>query len=578
MCGIFFYGGALKIRGKAKKELCERFRKLQHRGPDCSRVQYFNSNVMTGFHRLQVVDPTPAGMQPFVSSDGRFCSLVNGEIYNFREIAQFLKKKMSNYECKSDSDCEVVLNLFIYFLSKIREENRSRPEEEIYVETMRRVCKRVDGEYAIIIYDSEKQRVVFAVDELRVRPIFYGIDEDGGFYLSSEQKPLSFLPTISPVPAGSMGSRSVALGNKEALESAKISQHFDFESEKRRTDFKEISYSEAVQQLRNLLVDNLKRKLNPERSFAFLLSGGLDSSLVCAIASKLLAPRRIRTFTFGFSRRATDVIAAEEVAEYLDSIHETYIFNFEKGGRLVEEAIYFNESWDQTTTRASTAMLLGLKKMKKEHPEIAVVYSGEIADELLRGYLYNLLSPDPFSGRIDAIDRLRDISYFDGLRADRMVSSIGCELRLPFFSRSLLEFVLALPPEYIDPLSNQRVEKKILRDAFAGAKGEFLPEKVLWRTKHAMSDGTSEKDGWKDYLKSQAEKHVTHSRFEARAALYSHSTPQTKEDMWYREIFDSHGFAEESVPYKWMPSWCTETLLDSSATALSVFKEDRMDE
>lgn len=573
MCGIFFLGSPNVIHGKERKKFMKRFKNINHRGPDDSLVQCHGVNAIFGFHRLQIVDPTPTGMQPFISSDNRFVCIVNGEIYNYNELTKTLKScKKCHYNPVSDSDCEVVLHLFIHYLHP--------KENKVVVDTIDEAASNLfqclDGEYAIIIYDNESKNVLFGVDQLRIRPMFYARDKNNNLYLCSEQKALKKLPHINPIPAGTYSIHNLA--KDEGKNKIEFKHHFDFDKERERTSFLKIDYKTSAHQLRKLLTENLKKKLFADREYAFLLSGGLDSSLICSLASKILAPKRIRTFTFGFSRHASDVIAAEKVAKHLDSIHETYIFNFEKGANLVEEVIYYNESWDQTTTRASTAMLLGLKKMCKNHPGIAVLFSGELSDELLRGYLYNLNSPDPIIGRKEAIDRLENVTYFDGLRADRMTSRVSCELRLPFFSKSILNFVLSLPPEYIDPSLNNNIEKKLLRDAFDkdenGNDLNMLPDNLLWRTKHAMSDGTSEKDGWKSFLGKFANKQVTDSRFKQRNIIYKHCPPDTKEDMWYREIFDLHGYSDTAVPFKWMPSWCDKSLMDSSATALSVFHED----
>lgn len=262
---------------------------------------------------------------------------------------------------------------------------------------LKKLCDALDGEFAFIIYDTEKNVAFFGVDELRTRPLFYAFDDNSGFYLSSEQKPMSFLPRIAPVPPGTFGAFDFVLQELKAFE-----MHFDFGFYRRLDAFSGLSFEDAATALRELFVANVAKKLNPEREFAFLLSGGLDSSLVCSVAARILRPRRVRTFTFGFSKEAPDVIAAERVAGFIDAIHETFVFDYESGARLVEsDVVYYGETWDQTTVRASAVMLLGLRMVKKKYPQLAVLYSGEVADELLRGYLYNLMSPSASEGRLD---------------------------------------------------------------------------------------------------------------------------------------------------------------------------------
>jgi len=321
----------------------------------------------------------------------------------------------------------------------------------------------------------------------------------------------------------------------------------------------------------------LKKKLNPEREFCFLLSGGIDSSLICGIASKLLKPKRIRTFTVGFNPNASDVIAAKKVAKHIDSIHTEYIYSYEDGVEILPDVIKFNESWDQTTTRASIPMSLLLRAIKKKHPEMAVVYSGEVADELLMGYLEWQSAPNAEEAKAHVLKRLTDITFFDGLRSDRVVASVGCELRLPFFSKDLLQFVLSLPEEHLMPQHNNLIEKFLLRKAFdaESVADQFIPKEILWRTKHAFSDATSivGTTSFKEHLKRYAESEITNSRFAAKYLLYPYQTPQTKEDMLYRELFSEHGYAENSIPYKWLPNWAPTDLTDASATALASFVE-----
>jgi asparagine synthase (glutamine-hydrolysing) len=421
--------------------------------------------------------------------------------------------------------------------------------------------------------------VYYGVDELRVRPLFIGQTENGDYMLCSEQKALVDMcgNRIEPVHSGTVGTLDFNLAYPDKNTPYK---YFPYSLLRSQTKFqKNLTWDDAAHRLRDLLVENVNKKLNQrDREFGFLLSGGLDSSLVCAIAARILHPIRIKTFTIGFSKEAPDVLAARKVAKHIDSIHTEVICTFQDGIDEIENVIYYNESWDQTTTRASVPMRLALLNIKKLHPEMAIVYSGEVADELLRGYLYNLNSPDAITGRLEALRRCEDITFFDGLRADRVVSSVGCELRLPFFSKDLLRFVFSLPPGYIDPQSNENIEKKLLRAAFDhdenGTPLNYLPNEILWRTKNAMSDATSKKSGWKEIVKEYIEKRVTDSRFRCAETLYPYKTPQTKEDMYYREIFDEHSYVDTCIPYKWMPSWCAEDLTDSSATVLKVFHED----
>lgn len=563
MCGIFFYLSTKSIRGRDKKALEECAYRIKHRGPDATLIQYYGAHAMVCFHRLQITDLTSDGMQPFAAfdaSNAEWICMVNGEIYNFTDIAKEL-----TYIPQSHSDCEVVLQKFLQLRQTMSNEDAALVLMHI-----------LDGEYAVVLYNTNSQTVITFTDELRVRPLFYGFNEAGDICIASEQKAMPSGMQVVPI------SPNVPYigGYQQPLYPHTVAFPFW------KTPMNEkIQPSEAAEQLRQLLVENVHLKMHPDRPYGFLLSGGLDSSLVCGIAARYcrnLGLPRIRTFTVGFSKNAPDVIAARLVAKYIDSIHTEIIVPYEAGIALIPEIIRYNESWDQTTTRASTPMGIAARYIKQNCPEIAVIYSGEVADELLRGYLYNRISRSPEDIKADMEKRLRDITYFDGLRADRVIASQGMELRLPFFSKSLLEFAFSLPVDFLDPSCHQTeefpfgVEKWLLRKAFDGLG--YIPQEILWRTKSAFSDATSiltnTGSEWKEMLKQEAAKHVTDSRFAAREEIYPYQTPQTKEDMWYREIFDSYGYNAETIPYKWLPSWVVAT--DSSATTLEVFTETKL--
>lgn len=573
MCGIFFYSKS-NINGSDKKRIMKKFMKIQHRGPNASQLLYYNSNVAIGFHRLAIVDPTDEGMQPF--TDGNLICMVNGEIYNYKELMQELRDNNALPELKSHSDCEIVLPLLRYIIKSSQsnlnvnpyyqpdfshqsdqtsEKNPSPTSEHI-----KTLISKLDGEFAFIIYNTETDETYFGVDELRVRPLFISMTD--GITIASEQKACNRFAV--PVKPGMFG----YIKN----ETVKYHSYYTIKP------IIDISKENATLMLKKLLVDNVKLKLNPEREFGFLLSGGLDSSLICGIAAQLLKPQRIKTFTVGFDKDASDVIAARMVAKHINSIHSEFIFTYEDGIKILKEVIYYNESYDQTTTRASIPMSLAVRAIKKQHPEMAVIYSGEMSDELFMGYLEWQNSPNEDESRNHVIKRTSDITYFDGLRADRTVCSVGCELRLPFFSKKILEFVYSLPPQYLMPQHNNSIEKFMLRKAFE--KDNLIPNEILWRTKHAFSDATSivGKTSWKEYLKNYADREVTDSRFKCRDVLYQHNIPQTKEDMLYREIFEEFEYNSTTIPYKWLPNWAPTDLTDASATELATFKQSKLSE
>jgi asparagine synthase (glutamine-hydrolysing) len=293
---------------------------------------------------------------------------------------------------------------------------------------------------------------------------------------------------------------------------------------------------------------------------------------VAGVAAKLRAPRKLNTFTVGFSPEASDVVYARLVAKHIGSNHHEIIISEEDGIAHLEEIIKVLGTFDQTTVRASTPLYLATKWIKAKYPDIYIMYNGELADELQGGYLYFRNAPTPQAHRDESIRRLAAVHNFDGLRCDRVCAAWSIEARFPFFSRALLDFVLSLPPEYLAPSNFNGTEKRLIRDAFQGL--DYIPEEVLWRTKNALSDATSVKSSWKEKLKSTIDLKITDEEFQSKHNTYSHAPPDTKEDLFYRTIFEKYysGYSN-TIPYKWLPLWCGD-VKDSSASLLGVYNED----
>jgi asparagine synthase (glutamine-hydrolysing) len=529
MCGIFFYGKRGIIRASEMSAIEEDFNRIKHRGPDESRVRYYNKGAMMGFHRLGIVDPTGDGMQPFETS--RFACIINGEIYNYKDlIAQH-----RDVDLRSNSDCEIVVHLF----------ERIVGTSEANLNHVKTLIEMLNGEFAFIIYDFKTENIFCGVDQISARPLFIGRDgQRQEVWIASEQKSLSSIKRCTEIIELNAGECSLINTPRFLQITTEAYLDYNAELEKPLSSLSHFpfTFTQAAERVYDLFMQNLELKSNPERQAGYLLSGGLDSSLVCGGSAKILYPHRIRTFTGGFDVNASDVQAARKVAKHINSIHTEYIFTYEEALSVVRDVIYNNESWDQTTTRASIPMILILRRIKKDHPELAVIYSGELADEMFMGYLEWKYAPSPLEARNHMIRRIRDVNRFDGRRADRCCSDVSCELRLPFFSKKLVRFVLDLPPQYLMPQHNNGVEKNILRTAFSkhDENGKtIIPEEILWRTKHAFSDATSlvGKDSLKEFLKRQADLNISDSRFANRDYIYPNNTPQTKEDMWYVKNF-----------------------------------------
>jgi asparagine synthase (glutamine-hydrolysing) len=334
----------------------------------------------------------------------------------------------------------------------------------------------------------------------------------------------------------------------------------------------DITCEEAKTRIREIFIQNVKDKIHyGTRNDGFYLSGGLDSSLVAGVAAKLRGSRKLNTFTVGFSPEASDVIYARLVAKHIGSNHHEIIISEEDGLAHLEEIIRHLGTFDQTTVRASTPLYLATKWIKQKYPDIYIMYNGELADELQGGYLYFRNAPNPDAHREESIRRLDAVHNYDGLRCDRVCAAWSIEARFPFFSKALLDLVLSLPPQYLAPSEWKGTEKYLIREAFRGLG--YIPEEVLWRTKNALSDATSVKSSWKDKLKAEMDRRVSDEEFATRH-VYTHVTPDSKEDFYYRKIFEKYyAGLSNTIPYKWLPLWCGD-VKDSSASVLSVYNED----
>lgn len=590
MCGIYFYIDYY-ITNKTVPRL-DKINAIKHRGPDELQVRHFNSSltkvsITTAFHRLAIMDTSHSAMQPF-EFYGFFC-LVNGEIWNSDEIKKLLMEE-TDWEPHSNSDCEVLIPLFL-----------------MYDKDPVKLCQKLDGHYSFIIYDSNEDMLYMGTDELSIRPLFYSMTEEG-FGIASEMKALiennkekedtenennkenEKKQIIKRVGASSCTSINILDLKKEKMNyDMKWETYFDWDIPVRE----DMEYSEAMMTLRDLLSHSVRKELRTDRDYGFFLSGGLDSSLVDAISTMILRSEledptiRIKTFTVGIvgdplmvgagrEELPEDIKNARLVAEQLNSNHHEYLFTMEEALGVIPEVIRICETWDQTTIRASVPMYLGMRMLKTMYPNIAVIYSGEVADELLAGYLYNHMAPSSEDIRKDAIRLLKEIHCFDGKRLDRMVAAFGCEARPPFADKNLIKHVLSCPPQFFDPNKTRGIEKFILRDGWKKldtmTKHGILPDAILWRTKEALSDASSHKSSWKKFIKSQIPKEFMDNDTGKGEDL------NKSEDAWYKSIFDSYykGF-DSIIPHKWMPpkEWCPEaaSLGDSSATALSIHDE-----
>ena len=518
MCSIMGYKGT-SVPGEKFKEC---FDKTISRGPDMQRIQTFG-DVTLGFERLAIMGLTEEGMQPFIC--GENAVVCNGEVYGFRKLKKELE---AEYTFKSDSDCEILLPLY----------------EKYGLEMFR----KLDAEYACIIYDADKQDLIAARDPIGIRPLFYGYPADGEIVFASEAKNLvGMVDKIYPFPPGHYYADGKFVCYRDMTEVEKVSED---------------ALETVCKNIHDKLVTGIEKRLDADAPLGFLLSGGLDSSLVCAVSAKILK-KPIRTFAIGMSTDAIDLKYAKEVADYIGSNHTEIIITKEDVLNALREVIAVLGTFDITTIRASIGMYLVCKAIH-ETTDIRVLMTGEISDELF-GYKYTDFAPDARSFQEESAKRVRELYMYDVLRADRCISSNSMEARVPFGDLDFVEYVMSINPEM--KMNTYNKGKYLLRHAF---EGDYLPESILMREKAAFSDAVGH--SMVDYLKAYAESYYTDEQFETECKKYDHVAPFTKESLLYREIFEEYypGQAEMSVDY-WMPNkeWEGCDVNDPSARVLA---------
>lgn len=522
MCSIMGYTG----KDIAMKDFMEGFDKTESRGPDMSRVVETKSGILA-FHRLAIMDLEETGMQPFrLEEDYAIC---NGELYGFRPLKEELEKK--GYSFTSDSDCEIILPL--------------------YREYETAMFDLLDAEFAMVIYDGSKDEYIAARDPIGIRPLFYGYSQSGKIFFASEAKNLvGLVDKIVPFPPG------------HYYKDGEFVCYRDLTAVDR---FCQASLDELCQEIHDRLVKGIEKRLDADAPLGFLLSGGLDSSLVCAVAQKLMPEKPIRTFAIGMREDAIDLKYAKEVADYIGSDHREIIITKEDVLHSLEEVIRILGTFDITTIRASMGMYLICKAIH-ETTDIRVLLTGEISDELF-GYKYTDFAPDAQAFQEEAAKRLRELYMYDVLRADRCISANSIEARVPFGDLDFAEYVMAIAPE--KKMNTYGKGKYLLRKAFE--EGDYLPQEILYREKAAFSDAVGH--SMVDYLKEYAETAYSDREFEEGCKKYEyHSRPFTKESLLYREIFEKYypGQAEMIAGF-WMPNkaWEGCDVDDPSARVLS---------
>ena len=507
-----------------EKEIRPYFDRTRSRGPDDTRIEAAGKGLLA-FHRLAIMGLHPEGMQPF--HRGKNMVVCNGELYGWRKQKRELEARGWSFE--SESDCELLLPL--------------------YAEYGLDMFSRLDAEFAMILYDGEKDRLIAARDPIGIRPLYYGFLRDGNIAFASEAQNLTGLcGRVLPFPPG---------------------HYYDGERFIRYADLTGVSaYLEddletVCRGIREKLIAGVEKRLDADAPLGFLLSGGLDSSLVCAIASKLLG-KKIRTFAIGMDRDPIDLRYAQIAADYIGAEHTAFHMKEEDVLQALPEVVRLLGTWDITTIRASLGMYLCCRAIH-ENTDIRVLLTGEISDELF-GYKYTDFAPSAEAFQQESKKRVDELHMYDVLRADRCISVNSMEARVPFGDLDFVRWVMRIDPE--KKLNRYNMGKYLLRHAFE--KDGILPDEILWRQKAAFSDAVGH--SMVDDLKAYAEKVYTEEAFREGCAKYDYCRPFTKESLLYRDLFEKYypGQAEMIRDF-WMPNpdWEGCRVNDPSARVLS---------
>lgn len=539
MCGIV---GVFKIKKQSEKlrqQVLEMSRRIRHRGPDWNGI-WCGGSAILAHERLSIVDPQSGG-QPLFSEDHLQVLAVNGEIYNHQTIR---REYEGRYTFRTGSDCEVILALY-------RDAVWAGGSQEDFI----RMLERLNGIFAFALYDAERDEYLIARDPIGVIPLYIGHDAQGRVYVASELKALEGICTeYEPfLPGHFLSSRTGMVERWWTRDWFKYDAVKDNEA--------------SVQELHDALEAAVKRQLMSDVPYGVLLSGGLDSSVISAIAKKNAARRvetddqqeawwpRLHSFAVGL-KGAPDLAKAREVAEHIGTVHHEINYTIQEGLDAIRDVIYFIETYDVTTVRASTPMYLLARVIRSMG--IKMVLSGEGADEVFGGYLYFHKAPDAKAFHEETVRKLSKLHLYDCLRANKSLAAWGVEGRVPFLDKEFLDVAMRLNPA-AKMCPGKEIEKRIVREAFA----DMLPESVAWRQKEQFSDGVGY--SWIDTLKEITSAAVTDEQMAHAAERFPINTPMNKEEYYYRSIFEEH-FPSESAA-KCVPS--VPSVACSTAEALA---------
>ena len=503
MCSIVCAFNSSKSLISMRPQLIEMSKKLRHRGPDWSGI-YSKDNAILVHERLSIVDPI-SGKQPLYSENREQVLAINGEIYNHLDLR---KEFQNSYNFKTQSDCEVILALYIKYGSNF--------------------INKLNGIFAFALYDTIKDEYMIARDHIGIVPLYLGWDEKHTLFVASEMKALeNYCKKVEIFPPGHF------LTNKNNKPQLWYKHNWNTKSFIKDKSLVTTNLKEALEQA-------VYRQLMTDVPYGVLLSGGLDSSLIASITKKFSNKRieegnskdawwpQLHSFSVGL-KESPDLKAARIVAKHIKTVHHEVIITIQEGLDAIRDVIYNLETYDVTTIRAATPMYLMARVIKSMG--IKMVLSGEGADEIFGGYLYFHKAPNSKEFHEETIRKLKDLHLYDCLRANKSMAAWGVEARVPFLDKEFLEVAMKIDPK-IKMINHKNIEKLILREAFEG----YLPNEILYRQKEQFSDGVGY--DWIDTLKTVAEERVTDDQFENSSSVFKLNTPLSKEEYYYRKIFN----------------------------------------
>jgi len=519
MCGILGFFNNIK---KPREFYLKRSKLIRHRGPDWNGIYCsYEENICICHERLSIVG-IDNGSQPIVSKCGNYILSINGEIYNYKNL---LKNVLHDrYECQTTSDCEVIIYL--------------------YQEFGYNFIKMLDGIFSFILYDKLKNKIIISRDPLGILPLYIGVGTDNTIMASSEFKcfendPLEDIWTVTP------GTYTVL--QKKEIWHIEEKDVIYYNPKWKTETFEETMNEEEICNNINLkLTEAVEKRLMSDVPFGVLLSGGLDSSLIASITNRLIKHNnsflgKLHTFSIGL-KNSPDLIAAKKVADFLGTEHHEISFTIQDGLDSIRNLIYHLETFDVTTIRASTPMFLMSRKIKSYG--IKMVLSGEGADEIFGGYLYFHKAPSDNEFHNECVKRVNELHHFDCKRANNSTMAWGLEARVPFLDQKFVDYGMKIHPK----LKCNKIEKYILRKAFDSKDQPYLPEEILWRQKEQFTDGVGY--SWLDSLVESCNKSVSDTEFNELEKLYG---VKTKEEAYYRQIFEELFPNKEKVVKRWIP-------------------------